>query len=154
MNQALTIKDALHIAISEEIKAYNLYTRISEQVSSAGAKAMLTELAAQEKAHQQFLESLVKQDDIRQLGEAIPRQSMGIAEFLAPSKPLDENASIQEVMIFAIKEEEKANKFYIEMQAQFAGTEAEAVFRRLADEEQGHKIKLEQEYEDAFFKEN
>lgn len=154
MTQALTIKDALHIAISEEIKAYNTYKKISEQVANASAKSLLLELAAQEKGHQDFLEALIKQDNLSQLGESIPQQSLGIADFLAPAKPLDTNASVQEVMVFAMGEEEKAAAFYTDMQHQFGGTDVEQVFKRLAEEERGHKIKLEEEYENAFYREN
>jgi rubrerythrin len=154
MNQPLTVKDALHIAISEEIKAYNIYQTTSAKVTGAGAKKMLLELASQEKGHQQFLELLVQQDNVKQLGESVPTHNPGIADFLTPAKSLEPNASIQDVMIFAMNEEKKAAAFYTDMQHQFAGTDAERIFKRLAAEERGHKIRLEEEYENIFYREN
>lgn len=150
----MTIKEALKIAIKEEIKAYTLYTNTSKKIKGAATKAMLTELAEQEKGHQRFLESFIAKDELTELGDDIPKHSLGISEFLVASKELEEDATPQEVMIFAIKEEEKAQKFYLDMKEKFAGTEAETLFHRLAEEEKGHKIKLEEEYEKEIMWEN
>ena len=57
-------------------------------------------------------------------------------------------------MIFAMNEEQKAYDFYMGLKEQFPGTELEDLFDRLAAEERGHKIKLEDEYEAHFMTEN
>jgi rubrerythrin len=153
-SQGLTIKEALQVAITEEIKAYNLYKKTSGHVVNPGAKKMLLELAEQEKQHRDLLRELVAKDDYQQLGQGIPEKSLGISDFMATTDEIDPNASIQEVMIFAMKAEEKAFAFYSDMKQQFSGTDVENIFHRLAEEEKGHKIKLEEEYDNTFFKEN
>lgn len=149
----MTIKDALRVAINEEVKAYNLYKKTSEKVKNEGSRQMLTELANEEMKHRKILEEIVTSEDYKALGNKIDHNRMGIAEFLDPTE-LKASASPQEVLIFAIKEEEKALNFYNTMKADFAGTDLEEVFGRLATEEFGHKQKLEREYEDQILKEN
>jgi len=151
---SLTIEQALKVAIDAEIRAYTLYTNTSKKVSGAGTKTMLQELAQQEMGHRKKLENVVAQQDFNVLGKTVPKQSRGIAEFLVASEELDAKATTQEVMIFAMKEEEKAFNFYSTLKDQFLDTELENLFSGLADEEKGHKIKLEDEYEEHFMQWN
>lgn len=153
MAQTLKVQDVLKVAIEAEIKAYQLYTELSEKMKNPAAKIMLKELAAQEEGHRKALENVVKTENVDVLGKAIPVESRGIQEFLITAD-LDEKASIQEVMIFAMNEEQKAYDFYMGLKEQFPGTELEDLFDRLAAEERGHKIKLEDEYEAHFMTEN
>ena len=148
-----TVKDALAVAIQKEIDAYKLYMDTAIKVASSGTKKMLEELALQEKGHQKILEKVVLEDSFEGLGANIPQNSLGIAEFLVASE-IKANATPQEVLIFAMKEEEKAFNFYTDLKAHFVGTELEGLFDGLAKEEKGHKTKLEQEYEDNVLREN
>ena len=149
----LTIEKALQIAVKEEIKAYNLYNNASKNVTSPGTKVMLLELAEQELNHRNILESIQQEKTYQLLAVNIPQQSSGISDFLISSE-ITENATIQEVMIFAMKEEEKAFNFYNELKDFSAGTELEDLFGRLAAEEKVHKIRLEDEYEKHILKDN
>ncbi|MDZ7332923.1 MAG: hypothetical protein ONB31_13170, partial [candidate division KSB1 bacterium] len=88
------------------------------------------------------------------LGKSVPKESRGIAEFLADTEELPANATTQQVMIFAIKKEERAFNFYTTLKDQFLGTELENLFSGLAAEEQGHKVKLEEDYEEHFMQWN
>lgn len=152
-DESLTIQDALEVAIKEEIKAHNLYLNLSKKVESAATKLMLEELAAQELGHQKLLEGVVAGGSYEQLSNAIPQQSTGIADFLVETEP-GADATPQEVMIFAIKAEVKAYNFYKDLEAYFANSELRDLFSRLAGEEQGHKARLEDEYEQHFMREN
>lgn len=149
----MTIKNALRVAINEEVRAYNLYKKTSEKVKNAGSRQMLSELANEEMKHRKILEGIVVSENYKALGNKIDQNRVGIAEFLEATE-LQENASPQEVLIFAMKEEEKALNFYNALKTDFAGTDLEEVFGRLATEEFGHKQKLEQEYEDQILQEN
>jgi len=149
----INIKDALQIAINEEIKAYQLYKNTSEKVSDPGTKKMLLELADQEMGHRELLESIINNQKYEVLGQHIPQNSPGITEFLITSE-LHKHASPQDAMVFAMKEEEKAFRFYSDLKKHYVGTELEKIFTRLAAEEQGHKRKLEIEYEEHFLQGN
>lgn len=153
MSKAITVKQALEIAINEEKKAYQLYMETSEKLTNLGSKQMLSELAQQELGHQKTLEKIITAEKYELLGKNIDQNRLGISEFLDSSE-LHAHANPQEVLIFAIKEEEKAINFYVEMKADFSGTELEKVFERLAAEERLHKQRLEMEYEDNILKEN
>ena len=153
MKKQITIKEALQIAIEAEISAYNLYQETAEKVANAATKAMLIELANMELGHRKLLENIVTKGEYTQLSDDVPRESQGISDFLVTSE-LQKNATPQDVMIFAMKEEEKAFNFYNDMKNNFLGTELENVFSKLAAEEQGHKKRLEDEYEEHFLREN
>ncbi|HDP97557.1 MAG TPA: hypothetical protein ENN22_00025 [bacterium] len=153
MTPELTFEGALKLAIVAEIDAYNLYNDTSEKIKNPASKEMLKELAQQEMGHRKSLEKVLKNRDYKMLGKSIPKASPGVADFLETTK-LTEQASIQEVMIFAMNEEQKAYNFYMALKDQFAGTEMADLFDRLAMEENGHKIKLEEEYEQHFLSEN
>lgn len=149
----MTIKKALQVAIQEEIKAYNLYMETREKVTNSGTKAMLLDLADQELGHRKLLENIIHEENYLELGDNIQQESQAIAEFLVTSE-LNKNATPQDVMIFAMKEEEKAFNFYDYLKNNFMGTELENIFSRLAAEERGHKIKLEREYDEYILREN
>lgn len=151
---ALTVEQALKVAIDAEIQAYNLYTNAAQKISGAGTKTMLTELAQQELGHRRKLEHVLAKKDFNVLGKSIPKESRGIAEFLADAEELPTNATTQQVMIFAIKKEERAFNFYSSLKDEFLGTELENLFNGLAAEEQGHKVKLEDDYEEHFMQWN
>jgi len=144
-----TVKEAIELAIKEEQKAYDLYKNTSEIVNHSGTKLLLLEMAEQELEHRRLLETVIQSEKFDSLGENIPQQSPGITQFLVESE-LKANASPQEVMIFAIKAEEKAHNFYKDLENHFVGSALETLFRKLAAEERGHKAKLENEYEAHF----
>lgn len=151
---SLTVEQALKVAIDAEIQAYNLYTSAAQKIGGAGTKTMLTELAQQELGHRRKLEHVLAKKDYNVLGKSVPKESRGIAEFLADTEELPANATTQQVMIFAIKKEERAFNFYTTLKHQFLGTELENLFSGLAAEEQGHKVKLEEDYEEHFMQWN
>jgi len=153
MEQTLTIEQAIKVAIDAEIRAYTLYSSNSKKVSGAGTKKILLELAEQELGHRKILENVLAGKDYGVLGQKVEKKTRGIEEFLEASD-LSKNATPQDVMIFAMKEEDKAFNFYSSLKRHFNGTELEALFGGLAAEERGHKIKLEDEYEEHFMKEN
>ena len=151
--KAINIKQALQIAIEAESHAYEMYTKTSKMVSGADTKQMLLDLAKEELGHKKLLEKIVLEGNPAQLGQGIPKDSYGIADFLVVSE-LKEKAIPQDIIIFAMKEEEKAFNFYMDLKRLYEGTELEKVFDNLATEEKGHKIKLEAEYEEHFMREN
>ncbi|MFZ5515067.1 MAG: ferritin family protein [Candidatus Zhuqueibacterota bacterium] len=153
MEQTLTIEQAIKVAIDAEIRAYALYSSTSKKVAGAGTKKILLELAEQELGHRKILENVLAGKDYGVLGQKVEKHTRGIEEFLEASE-LSKNATSQDVMIFAMKEEEKAFNFYSSLKRHFGGTELESLFDGLAAEERGHKIKLEDEYEEHFMKEN
>ncbi|NQU03849.1 MAG: ferritin family protein [Syntrophaceae bacterium] len=153
MAENLTVHGALEMAIREEIKAYTLYSNLSERVKNSGTKTMLIELAEQEKGHQKLLEEITQCGVQNQLGQNISAESSGIANFMIETK-LKEDATSQEVMAYAIKAEEKAFDFYTALADDLSDPSLKDLFSKLASEEKGHGIKLEDEYEEHFMRDN
>ena len=153
MSADLTIIEAIEIAILEEVKAYDLYTETSLKMNNPGSKKMLTELANQELGHKKMLENIVSNKELDKLQSKVQQGQTGISDFLVEVE-LNKNATPQDVLIFAMKAEEKAFKFYSDLKNHFAGTELEETFSKLANEEKNHKLKLEHEYEDNIYREN
>ncbi len=153
MAGTLTIHDALEMAIKREIAAYTLYSNLSERVKSPGTKNMLVELAEQEKGHRVLLEGVIKGETQSTLGQNIPSDSSGISNFMIETK-LKDDATPQEVMAYAIKSEVKAFDFYTALSTDLSDPSLKDLFAKLASEEKGHKIKLEDEYEEHFMKDN
>ena len=149
----LTIHDALEMAIKKEIAAYTLYSNLSNRVKSQGTKNMLIELAEQEKGHKILLEGVIKGEGQSQLGQNIPSGSSGIVSFMIETK-INDDATPPEVMTYAIKAEEKAFTFYNTLSNELSDPSLKDLFAKLASEEKGHKIRLEDEYEEHFMKDN
>ena len=149
----LTVEEALKYAIQEEIKAYNLYTNTSKRVKIDSTRLMLTELAKEEDSHRKLLEKVIIDGDYEMLGKKIPEKGRGISDFIVASN-LSENATPQEVLIFAMKEEDKAFKLYSYLKNIHKETNAEKLFEKLAEEEKRHKIRFEEEYEKYFSVDN
>jgi len=153
MAVSLTIHDALNMAIKEEIKAHTLYFNLSKRVESQGTRNMLIELAEQEKGHRQLLEGVVQNEAQNQLGQKIDSETGGIVNFMTETK-LQKDATPQEVMVYAIKAEQKAIDFYTDLGNDVSEPSLQDIFMKLASEEKGHRTKLEDEYEEHFMKDN
>jgi rubrerythrin len=71
---------------------------------------------------------------------------------LFEEKQLNPNATVQEVMIYAIHEEKRAVDFYRNMAEQCAGAPMSEMYRKLSQDEEGHLARLEDLYEKAYLK--
>jgi rubrerythrin len=76
---------------------------------------------------------------------------MNLTVFLR-KKPLDESASDQDVMLFAIHDEKRAVDFYGKMADMCGGAPMERMFRTLHDDELNHLARLEEVYESHYMK--
>ena len=146
-----TLKNILERAIQSEEHSYNTYTHLAGKVDRPESKKLLESLAQQELKHKEMLESF----DPRAAGAFKPEkiEDQKIAEFLAAA-PLDTSASVQDVVLFAMKKEQAAYEFYARMGEFSPPAEAKGLFDRLAGEELKHKTSLETLYEDMFMREN
>ena len=80
-------------------------------------------------------------------------QDLKLSDHLQKTK-IDEDSSLQETLVFAMKEEKGAYELYMRM-AKAAETEKnESVFQKLAQMELIHKNKLETLYDDMFYTDN
>jgi rubrerythrin len=141
-------------AIRFEEDAYNFYTGASEMVKLPHVKDMLNELAGEEVKHKEKLQGLLA-GDIEQIIAAKQSQKiedLKLADYLVAA-PLDEDATIQDVLMTAMQREKNSHDFYNLMAGLAASEAVNEMFQFLAREELGHKNKVEVLYDDIIYKE-
>jgi len=141
----------LELAIRKEQEAHQLYQQAAQTTTDRGVKALTTELAEEELNHIRVLKSL--ELDRLQEHELSRIQTLGISDFLV-DKPTLEGAALQDVLIFAMKREEKAHSFMASMAQAVEDSLTRKLLEILAQEELKHKDRLETFYEQVFLKEN
>ena len=150
----MTVEGIIQRAIRFEEDAYTFYTGASEMVKLPHVKDMLNELAGEEVKHKEKLEDLLAGDteQIVAAKQSQKIQDLKLAEYLVAS-PLDEDATIQDVLMTAMQREKNSHDFY-DLMAVIASSEAaKGLFQFLAQEELGHKNKVEVLYDDIVYKE-
>lgn len=145
------LKDVLQFAIRKEHDARELYLMFRDMVRDPGAKSLLQELAEQELGHRNMLEKALRDGQTEGLFGKREVKDLKIGDFLF-AEPIGPNSSPQDVMIFAIKNEEASYNLYATMADNYAGSPIEPVFSKLAKEELHHKETLEAQYEEHFMK--
>jgi rubrerythrin len=151
-NQSWRIEDVLNRAILNEQQSSLLYKQAVTAASSPESKLLLEALAEEETRHKQKLEEMKEKGDILQNDHMPKIISLGILDHVEEA-PLSGEASYQEILIFAAHKEQEAHDYYAEMASKLGKTQAGGLFQRLAQEELGHKAKIEREYERTILKE-
>ncbi len=143
------LQEVIDFAIEKEIEAADFYEEVSQQEGMSGAKEMLLEFAEQEKKHQRLLEELKTKGIVEGISDYkfkwIPdiKRSDYVVE-LEYKKGMTYN----ELLMLAMKREEKALALYNQLLRQADGKNAKDVFKMLCQEEARHKLILETKYDD------
>jgi len=140
-----TMEEMLEFALEREDASYRLYLNAAKKSTNQSAKKIFEELAEQEAGHKKVIMQLdlEKTANYRFLG--VP--DLGISEYLVDI-PYHESMTYQEILIFAMKNEEKAYRFYLEAEKMIDDPELKQLFLMLAHEEKKHKFRLESLYEE------
>jgi len=150
----MTVEGIIRRAIRFEEDTYNFYTGASEMVKLPHVQDMLNELAGEEVKHKERLEELLA-GDTEQIVAAKQSQKiedLKLADYLV-APPLDEDATLQDVLLTAMQREKNSHDFYDLMAGMAASEAAKELFQFLAQEELGHKNKVEVLYDDIVYKE-
>ncbi len=143
------LNEIIDFAIEKEIEAAEFYTKASGQEQFAGKKQMLEEFAAEERKHEKLLKDL----KAGRTAENLDDYKFKWITDIKRSDFVDEIAyhpglSYPELLMFAMKREEKALKLYNEMLANAETQDHKKVFKMLCQEEAKHKLALETMYDD------
>lgn len=149
----MTVEGIIQRAIQVEEDAYRFYTTASEMVEPPHVRDMLKELAGEEVKHKEKLEELLAGDteQIIAAQQSQKIQDLKLADYLV-APPLNADATIQDVLIIAMQREKNAHEFYNLMTGLASETTRE-MFQFLAQEELGHKNKVEVLYDNIVYKE-
>jgi rubrerythrin len=145
-----TLEGALQKAIEEEQHSYEVYQRALKIVKDPQARMVLKELALEELEHRHILEKALLGETIalHEKGESTG-PSMNLTYFLR-ERPLNDNSSPQDVMVYAIHDEKQAVDFYKQMATQCEGAPMAEIFSKLQQQETIHLARLEETYEKLY----
>jgi rubrerythrin len=147
-----TREAALEKAIQMEAESFETYKKAYFMAKDRVAKDLLRDLALDELKHKYTLERAFFEETVQlHASGAKEGPSMNLTVFLK-KKPLDESASDQDVMLFAIHDEKRAVDFYGKMADMCGGAPMERMFRTLHDDELNHLARLEEVYESHYMK--
>jgi rubrerythrin len=154
-DKGTAVEQILEQAIRFEEDAHSFYSGAMGVVERAHIRGALEELAAEEVKHKERLEALLAGDTTRIISVRKQGQiaDLKLAEYLV-ARPLEPNASLQDVLIVAMHREKSSHEFYSTM-AEIAEEEgARALFEFLAQEELVHKNKVESLYDEVVYQDN
>jgi rubrerythrin len=145
-----TLEGALEKAIEQEQKSFEIYRRALKLVKNQSARKLLKELAEEELEHKHALERALAGGAVVLHGEEEKAgPSMNLTLFVQ-ERPLDEKASPQDALAFAMHDEKRSVDFYQQMATQCSGAPMEEVFSRFQKDEMKHLSRLEETYEKLF----
>lgn len=143
--------EIIRFAIDGEQEAVDAYTTAGEMVTRVNVKEMLLGLARQEQMQKKKLESI---DRERVADTAIVNvPDLRIADFM-DDVTITADMGYQDILTVAMKREEKAHNLYTTLASNTDDAELRKVFELLAQEEAGHKLALEKEYDEHVLTEN
>ena len=145
-----TLEGALEKAIEHEQESFDLYRKALKIVKDAQARKVLEEMVHEELGHRQILEkALVGEIVAFHEKEESTGPTMNLSSLLH-EKPLTENSSPQDVMVYAIHDEKRSVDFYKQMATQCEGAPMAELFSKLQQEETIHLARLEETYEKLY----
>ena len=145
-----TLEGALEKAIEQEQKSFEIYRRVLKIVKNQSAKKLLKELALEELEHKHSLEKALVGETVglhEEEEKAGPSMNLTL---IIQERPLDENASPQDALAFAMHDEKHSVDYYQQMATQCSGAPMQEVFSRLQKDEAKHLARLEETYEELF----
>jgi rubrerythrin len=139
-----TFQEIVQFAIDKEKNAQAFYRSAAGLARYPGMSALFNELAAEEQKHEDLLKNL---GDLANLPEPTGKvPDLKISDYLLEMKFYPE-IKYQEVMMLAMKNEEKSQKFYGAWAQNSSNPEHKKLFGHLAEEEAKHKYRLESIYD-------
>jgi rubrerythrin len=143
-----TIGDVLDFAIAREIEAQRFYAGLAQLATRAEVQAVIHRLARDELQHSIHLQAIKAGEVAFANDDEVG--SLDIEEALAEVSPQPE-MSYPDLLIIAMKKEKAAFRLYTNLASLATSDSLRGVLERIAQEEAGHKLRLEIEYDWATF---
>lgn len=151
MNVQQTFERLVSLAIQREEESYQFYTKAAKDSEFKPSAKLLKDLAHQEEIHKKRLQSAQKEGVCQtfKCGTVEELEKMDLSRYLVDI-PLVPSSTPQEVLIVAIKREAAAHSFYKSLSELTGSGKHRSVFEILAKEEEAHKDRLQNMYDDIF----
>lgn len=138
-----SVEEILDFAIGREIEAHQLFVKLAAMVESPETCKIFEKLAGEELEHKAKLEA-VKAGELTLEPSEI--DSLGLAGSVEEIKP-HAKMDYRELLALGIKKEDKSYKLYTKLASKAQSPELKNIFLRLAEEEAGHKMRFEIEFD-------
>ncbi len=144
-----TPNDILDYAIGKEKEAKQFYHDISEEETLSGNRQVFRDFAKEEDKHVVLLEKL----KAGVIAEGIDNYEFKWIKDIKRSDLLldieyEKGMHYRDILMLAIKREEKALKLYNDLQVRIEDPDHVKIFKMLCQEEAKHKLALETMYDD------
>ena len=150
MGEYGSIDEVLEFAIDREIEANQLYMDLAKRATNAAMRRVFEDFAKEELGHKAKLEAMKKGKAVA-LSPVAP--DLKIADYVVGVEQTP-NMDYKDALILAMQKEKASFHLYTDL-AEIVENEAQRkMFLSLAQEEAGHKLRFEIEYDDAVLKEN
>lgn len=140
-----SIGEIIQFAINKEKNAQTFYRSAASLSQYPGISALFLELADEEAKHQKLLEELPDPSTLPEGSKKV--LDLKISDYLI-DLDFQKDMKYQEVMILAMKNEEKSLKFYRAWESNVQDPDQKKLFAFMAEEEAKHKYQLESLYDE------
>jgi len=144
-----SLDDILDFAITKEVEAEQFYLSLCEEETLSGNRRTFEDFAKEERKHVKLLESLKAGGAVEGVEDY---EFKWIKDIKRSDLVLDidykKGMHYRDILMLAIKREEKALLLYNELQDKADTEDSKNVFKILCQEEAKHKLALESMYDD------
>jgi len=144
--------EILDFAIGREKAAVAFYADLAALAAFAVQKATLAEFRAMEEGHVKLLEGIKTRGAVNL--KAAVAVDLGLARRLDAEDVPPASMSYQDILVAAIKKEERSGDLYVSLAAAAVSAEAKGIFERLVAEESRHQRYFEELYETEVARDN
>ena len=150
----LSLKQAIEKAIEIEDEVTRFYQDKMLKAVYPGSRKLLEYLVEQKKSHKRFYEEYLSKSE--ELGGycSMPIEFMDyrISDNLVEQN-INENSRIQEILIFAAKQEQRIHEYYMALSEEYKDSDIGYIWECFARESLIHKEFFEKEYDQNILKE-
>lgn len=146
-----TFERLVNLAIQREEEAYDFYMKAANEAEFKSSMKLLHDLAKQEMTHKEKLQKALKAGVCETFTCETQEEldKIDLSQYLIDI-PLKSSSSPQDVLIVAIKREDASQSFYKALSELTGSGVHRSVFETLAGEEEVHKTRLQNMYDDIF----
>jgi rubrerythrin len=146
------LSDFLAYAIKNEQEAAALYEKSMAIVKAPAQKQLLKAMSVMERNHEAALKRIAAGEQV-ELGFKDRSVDLRLSDYLV-DLPLTPESDLEDVVIFAIKAEQKAFELYSALARLEEDPSTRRLLEQLASEEKKHKVDLELQFEKQFLNDN
>ena len=148
-----SLEAIVDFAMEKEKEAAQFYSELAKEEAFSGSKDMFLEFAREEAKHQKLLHDFKSKGFTQAMKDY---KLKWIKDIKRSDYVVDleyrKGMAYNEILMLAMKREEKALKLYNDFLKQSDSPEAQKVFKMLCQEEAKHKLSLETMYDDYMAK--